>query len=91
MKSYTWRYRDAQGKSKQITSRNLQEVRTKRDEIRDSLNKGAYVDPRRADVTLREYAERWLTNRKPLVEHATVGLLPALPGQRHPPCAGGLG
>jgi integrase len=71
LKSYTWRYRDAQDKSKQITSRNLQEVRTKRDEIRDSLNKGAYVDPRRADVTLRAYSQRWLTNRKPLVVHAT--------------------
>jgi integrase len=71
MKSYTWRYRDPAGKSKQITSRNQQEVRTKRDEIRNQLNKGAYVDPRRADVTLREYSARWLTNRKPLVVHAT--------------------
>src|SRR3569833_1104322 len=71
MKSYTWRYRDAEGKSKQVTSRNLQEVRTKRDEIRDALNKGAYVDPRRADITLREYSQRWLTNRKTIVGHST--------------------
>jgi integrase len=71
LKSYTWRYRDAQDKSKQITSRNLQEIRTKRDEIRDLLNKGAYVDPRRADITLRAYSQRWLTNRKPLVVYET--------------------
>jgi integrase len=71
VKSYTWRYRDAQGKSKQITSRNLQDIRIKRDEIRDLLNKGAYVDPRRADITLRDYAERWVTNRKAIVGHST--------------------
>lgn len=71
MKSYTWRYRDATGASRQLTRRNLQDIRNKRDEIRDQLNKHAYVDPRRAEVTLRVYAAGWLANRKTLVGHNT--------------------
>lgn len=71
LKSYTWRYRDAEGKSRQVTGRNLDQVRVKRDEIRDSLNKGLFVDPKLGDVSVKEYAERWLAAKKPLMDSRT--------------------
>lgn len=71
LKSYTWRYRDPAGASRQVTRRKIEDLRAKRDEIRDQLNKHAYVDPRRAEVTLRVYAASWLANRKALVGHNT--------------------
>jgi integrase len=71
LRSYTWRYRDAAGKSRQITGRDLNKIRTKRDEVRDALNKGTYTDPRDGRTTVKDYAEKWLKTRKPLDDHNT--------------------
>ncbi|MQA84374.1 MAG: tyrosine-type recombinase/integrase [Streptosporangiales bacterium] len=71
MRSYTWRYRDAAGKSRQVTSRSLEDVRSKRDEIRDRLNKGTYRDPRNGRTKVSDYATKWLAARKPFLDYNT--------------------
>ncbi|MQA86466.1 MAG: hypothetical protein GEV03_17995 [Streptosporangiales bacterium] len=71
VRSYTWRYRDAAGKSRQVTSRNLDDARRKRDEIRDTLNKGTYRDPRNGRTKVKDYAIKWLAARKPFMDYNT--------------------
>lgn len=71
MKSYTWRYRDAAGASRQVTRRKIEDLRSKKTEISNALKTHTYVDPRRAAVPLREYAAGWLANVKSRVKHST--------------------
>jgi integrase len=71
LRSYTWRYRDTEGKSRQITGRDLNKIRAKRDEIRDNLHKGSYVDPRNGRMFVKECAEEWLASIKPFTDYNT--------------------
>lgn len=72
LKSYVWRYRDSEGKAKQVTGRTLEEIRAKRTEIQHSLQTGVYIDPKRGQITVKEYADQWLKAVTPALAQRSV-------------------
>jgi integrase len=54
------RWRDHSGKPQKLNFERLPDAQRKDAEIKASLNRGDYIDPRAGKITVRQYGEQWL-------------------------------